>query len=87
MESRPLGKSCDGAAVHEVSEVAWGVKAQHHRGAVPTALRMNELAQLTQLCRGLGATPEQADIMARQLIKRADLIKKLPAPEVAAVAD
>lgn len=33
---------------------------------------MNELAQLTKLCRGLGATPEQADVMARQLIKRAD---------------
>lgn len=33
---------------------------------------MDELAQLTKLCRGLGATPEQADVMARQLIKRAD---------------
>jgi hypothetical protein len=33
---------------------------------------MDELAQLTKLCRGLGATPEQADAMARQLIKRAD---------------
>lgn len=33
---------------------------------------MDELAQLTRLCRGLGATPEQAVAMARQLIKRAD---------------
>lgn len=33
---------------------------------------MDELAQLTRLCRNLGATPEQADAMARQLIKRAD---------------
>jgi hypothetical protein len=33
---------------------------------------MDELAQLTRLCRGLGATPEQADAMARQLMKRAD---------------
>ena len=33
---------------------------------------MDELAQLTKLCRGLGATPEQAEAMARQLIKRAD---------------
>jgi hypothetical protein len=33
---------------------------------------MDELVQLTTLCRGLGATPEQADAMARQLSKRAD---------------
>lgn len=33
---------------------------------------MDELAQLTKFCRGLGAAPEQADAMARQLIKRAD---------------
>jgi hypothetical protein len=33
---------------------------------------MDELAQLAKLCRGLGATAEQADAMARQLIKRAD---------------
>lgn len=33
---------------------------------------MDELAPLTKLCRNLGATPEQADTMARQLIKRAD---------------
>lgn len=33
---------------------------------------MNELAQLTRVCRGLGAPPEQAEVMARQLIKRAD---------------
>lgn len=33
---------------------------------------MDELDQLTKLCRGLGATPEQADAMARQLIKRTD---------------
>ena len=33
---------------------------------------MDEIAQLTRLCRNLGASPEQADAMARQLIKRAD---------------
>ena len=33
---------------------------------------MDELAQLTRLCRNLGAAPDQADAMARQLIKRAD---------------
>lgn len=33
---------------------------------------MDELTQLTGLCRGLGATGEQAGAMARQLIKRAD---------------
>lgn len=33
---------------------------------------MDELAQLTRLCGGLGATPAQAAAMARQLIKRAD---------------
>ena len=34
---------------------------------------MHELAQLTQLCRRLGAATEaQAETMARQLIKRAD---------------
>ena len=33
---------------------------------------MDELTQLTKLCRGLGAAPEQAGAMARQLIKRAD---------------
>jgi hypothetical protein len=33
---------------------------------------MDEVAQLTRLCRSLGATPEQADAMARQLLKRAD---------------
>jgi hypothetical protein len=33
---------------------------------------MDELSQLTQLCRNLGATPDQADAMARQLLKRAD---------------
>lgn len=33
---------------------------------------MDEIAQLTKLCRGLGASPEQADAMARQLSKRAD---------------
>lgn len=33
---------------------------------------MDELAQLTKLCGGLGATPVQAEAMARQLIKRAD---------------
>lgn len=34
--------------------------------------RMSELAQLVELCRGLGATPRQAEAMARQLMKRAD---------------
>ncbi len=33
---------------------------------------MSELTQLTQLCRGLGATDAQAGAMARQLMKRAD---------------
>jgi hypothetical protein len=32
---------------------------------------MDELAQLTEYCRRLGAPPEQAVIMARQLLKRA----------------
>jgi hypothetical protein len=33
---------------------------------------MDELSRLTALCAGLGATPAQAEAMARQLIKRAD---------------
>jgi hypothetical protein len=33
---------------------------------------MDELGQLTKLCRDLGAPPEQAEAMARQLMKRAD---------------
>jgi len=33
---------------------------------------MDEIAQLTRLCRNLGASPEQAEAMARQLVKRAD---------------
>lgn len=33
---------------------------------------MGELEQLTELCRRLGAQSEQADVMARQLMKRAD---------------
>lgn len=33
---------------------------------------MNEIAQLSALCLRLGATPEQAPIMAAQLLKRAD---------------
>ena len=33
---------------------------------------MSEFAQLTKLCLGLGATPAQAEAMARQLMKRAD---------------
>lgn len=32
---------------------------------------MNEEEQLTQLCIRLGATPEQARVMAAQLLKRA----------------
>lgn len=32
----------------------------------------NDLAQLQELCRRFGASPEQAETMARQLIKRAD---------------
>jgi hypothetical protein len=33
---------------------------------------VDELAHLTELCGKLGAPPEQADAMARQLMKRAD---------------
>jgi hypothetical protein len=33
---------------------------------------MNEHEQLVALCEKFGATPAQADIMARQLAKRAD---------------
>lgn len=33
---------------------------------------MDELTRLTGLCGKLGATPAQAETMARQLIKRAD---------------
>lgn len=33
---------------------------------------MDELAQLTRVCRNLGATGDQAEAMARQLIKRAE---------------
>ena len=33
---------------------------------------MNEHEQLTQLCEKMGAPKEQAEIMARQLAKRAD---------------
>lgn len=33
---------------------------------------MDELAQLTRLCRNLGADAAQAEAMARQLAKRAD---------------
>ena len=33
---------------------------------------MDELKRLTALCRQLGAPSEQADAMARQLLKRAD---------------
>ena len=33
---------------------------------------MSEFDQLTKLCLGLGATPAQAEAMARQLMKRAD---------------
>lgn len=33
---------------------------------------MNELEQLTLLCRRLGAEPAQAAVMAAQLLKRAD---------------
>ncbi len=32
---------------------------------------MNELERLTELCRKLGASPQQAEAMARQLGKRA----------------
>lgn len=35
---------------------------------------MSELEKITQLCTKLGATPEQAATMARQLVKRADQI-------------
>lgn len=33
---------------------------------------MNELAQLAQLCARLGAPPARAEVMAAQLLKRAD---------------
>lgn len=33
---------------------------------------LSELEALTRLCRGLGASPEQAAVMAGQLSKRAD---------------
>ncbi len=33
---------------------------------------MDELTKLTEYCRTLGATPQQALIMAQQLLKRAD---------------
>ena len=33
---------------------------------------MSELEQVTELCRRLGAAPEQAAAMAAQLLKRAD---------------
>lgn len=33
---------------------------------------MNEIDQLSALCLRLGATPEQAPVMATQLLKRAD---------------
>ncbi len=33
---------------------------------------MDELTQLTELCGKLGASPEQAETMAQQLMKRAD---------------
>ncbi|MES1167929.1 MAG: hypothetical protein ABUL61_02040 [Oleiharenicola lentus] len=35
---------------------------------------MSELEKITELCTKLGATPEQAATMARQLMKRADQI-------------
>lgn len=37
---------------------------------------MTELEQLTVLCTRLGATPEQAPVMATQLLKRADQLAK-----------
>jgi hypothetical protein len=33
---------------------------------------MDELTKLTEFCGKLGASPQQADAMARQLLKRAD---------------
>ena len=35
---------------------------------------MSELEKITELCTKLGAAPEQAATMARQLVKRADQI-------------
>jgi len=47
---------------------------------------MDELAQLTKLCRNLGADAAQADAMARQLVKRADqLVAERQMPRVAAM--
>ena len=37
----------------------------------------NDLAQLQELCRRFGASPEQAETMARQLIKRATMVWNL----------
>jgi hypothetical protein len=42
---------------------------------------MSELEQVTELCAKLGAAPEQAATMARQLVKRADQLsaeRKIP---------
>lgn len=42
---------------------------------------MSELEQVTELCAKLGATPEQAATLAKQLLKRADQIsveRKIP---------
>jgi hypothetical protein len=42
---------------------------------------VSELEQVTELCTKLGATPEQAATMAKQLLKRADQIsaeRKIP---------
>jgi hypothetical protein len=33
---------------------------------------MDELTKLVEFCRKLGASPQQADTMARQLLKRAE---------------
>jgi len=35
---------------------------------------VSELGKISEICRRLGAGPEQAEIMARQLSKRADQI-------------
>lgn len=45
---------------------------------------MSELEQVTELCTKLGAAPEQAATMAKQLLKRADQIsaeRKIPREE------
>ena len=48
---------------------------------------MTELEQLVELCKRLGAAPSQAEVMAAQLLKRADQLaeeRKVPRAEAMA---